>query len=270
MKFMNNKLIGVLNNNKTILFIVIVLLSSCVPQSKILYLQDMEKDQNQTQFDVVREDYKIKPGDDLYIRVLSFDEESAAVFNQLIGNNSISANVTTGTGYMVSFTVNDSGYIEFPLIGKIDVINKTIDEITIELNVNLSEYISLTTVIVKLMNFKITVLGEVNRPGQIEVMNDKITIFEAIGLVGDLDEYGNRKEVQLLREKDGEANLYIVDLTDKKLIESEYYYLQPDDVIYVPPMASKAFGLRQFQLPTFLSLVTSIFAILLYVQSFQN
>jgi polysaccharide export outer membrane protein len=245
-------------------------MSSCIPQSKILYLQD-KGEQVQTEFDVKKHEYKIKPGDDLYIKVLSFDQESAQVFNQMTGSGgNMNMNIQMGAGYMISFMVSDSGNIVFPLIGKLDVQGKSLDEITNLLNSQLAKYINYTTVVVKLMNFRVTILGEVNMPGQLDVLNERINIFEAIGRCGDLAEYGNRREIQLLRERNGETKLHLIDITDKKIIESEYYWLQPDDVLYIPPMAAKPFGLRNFQLQTILSIVSTTLVLIVTIQNLQN
>ncbi len=114
-----------------------------------------------------------------------------------------------------------------------------------------------------------TVLGEVKSPGHIDVFNDNITLLEALGMAGDLTDYGNRNEIMLIRQNGDRQDVHKIDLTDKSIMESEYFYLLPNDVVYVPPMAAKAFGLRNFQLQTFLSLILSSLTLYVYLQSLK-
>ena len=150
--------------------------------------------------------------------------------------------------------------IDFPYIGSIQVHNKTVEEVKNEIHAELKQYLKYITVVVKLVNFKVSVLGEVNRPMQHDIFNDQFTIFEAISMSGDLTEYANRKRVTLVRQTEEGSKVVYLDLTDRNILNSPYYYLMPDDVIYVSPLAAKAFGLRTFSigdLSTLLSVLLS-------------
>ncbi len=255
---------GILNKIPMFL-IVAILLSSCIPQKKILYLQDKEEGTVKNEFTTPVQQHKIKTGDDLYIRVLSLDEKTAKVFNSMGGDNQNNMNIQYGGAYLMSFAVSDSGYIDFPYIGKIAVEGLTINEAKMLLQKELSEYLKYITVVIKLVNFKVSVLGEVMHPGHFDIFNDRVTVFEVIGMAGDLTPYGKRNNVALIRQTENGSEIHYLDLTDKKLLQSEYFYLMPNDVIYVSQMASKPFGLANFKLNEFVSILSSIVSLILLI-----
>jgi polysaccharide export outer membrane protein len=245
-------------------FICLILfaLFSCTPQKNYIYLQDkgngkgVTKDINKTY------SYKIKPKDVLYIKTVPIDQASSLSISS--NEQTVSAFSTDLGAYLNSFNVDDSGYVNLPLIGKILVNGLTIEESQKAIQEKVNYYLKNSLVIVKLLNFKITVLGEVNKPGSFNVYNTRINILEALGLAGDLTMNGNRKQIILVRQNDPDKVINI-DLTDKQLLQSEYFYLSPDDVIYIKPNKSKFFGTNPFPFATVLSSITTIILILDYI-----
>jgi len=166
--------------------------------------------------------------------------------------------------YLNSYSVNDTGYIFLPVIGNLYVKNKTIDSIKLLIQNSLEKYLRNPTVIVKLVNYNITVLGEVKKPGKFKVYQEQINIFDAIGLAGDLTDYGNRNNVLVIRQDTKGSTLHKIDLTDSNILESEYYFLMPNDIIYIEPLTAKSFGARTFSWSLALSTVTTFLVLLNY------
>ncbi len=240
---------------------IFTFLYSCTPQKNYIYLQ--QKDGNQ---DIVNQSnkqfaYKIKPKDVLYIKTVPIDEESALS----ISSNSQSNQYSTELGaYLNSFSVNDSGYIELPLVGKIRVEGLNIDEIQQVIQKKVDFYLKNSLVVVKLLSFDITILGEVNRPGTFKVYNTELNLLEALGMAGDLTMNGNRNQVVLVRQNQ-QKELIKLDLTDKNILQSEYFYLLPNDIIYVKPNKSKFFGTNPFPFATVLSSITTLILVLNFI-----
>ncbi|HNW99364.1 MAG TPA: polysaccharide biosynthesis/export family protein [Bacteroidales bacterium] len=217
-----------------VFFILIPSFFSCTPQKNYIYLQDKGNNSGTVSDKNISFVYKIKPKDVLYIKTVPIDEESSLSLN---ANTQTNAYSTELGAYLNSFSVNDSGFVELPMIGKINVKGLTIEESQKVIQEKVDYYLKNSLVIVKLLNFNITILGEVNKPGTFKVYNTQLNILEAIGLAGDLTMNGNRKQISLIRQNNPEKVIPI-DITDKNLLQSEYFYLLPNDVIYVKPRAN--------------------------------
>ena len=200
----------------------------------------------------------------MYIKISGLDEETYKFFNKESSDRQYMSN--NASIYLNSYAVDDSGYVNFPFIGKILVKNLTIEQTKELIQKNVSEYLNQATVFVKLVNYNITLLGEFKNPGIYTVYNDKISIMEAFGLAGDLTDYGNRKNITLIRQTNQGSIVNYIDLTDKKLLQSEYYFLMPGDIIYVQPMRAKSLGLRTFPFATLLSTITTLILVLNYIK----
>ena len=207
----------------------------------MIYLQNKKGATAKNEFvNERKEDYKVQPGDNLYINITSIDEKTTAVFNKNSGTMS-------GIGaYLNSYTIGDDGTIDFPLTGKIQIHNLTIEEVKGEIQNVMNEYLKETIIIVKLLNFNITMLGEVNTPGQYKVYQDKINLFEALAMASDLADFANRNKVKLIRQSKKGAIIHALDLTDQNILESDFYYLMPNDIIYVEPLKGKQFAFTNF------------------------
>lgn len=235
---------------KLVVFIGVLFISfmifSCVPQRKMMYLQAESKTDTTTQFVNERSlTYLVQPGDNLYIKVVSLDEKTASLFNPLERTQG-GGSINDQSIYLNSYTVNDDGYIEFPLAGKIYVQNLNTDQIKDRIQVVLDEYLKETVLIVKLVNFNLTMLGEVRRPGQFKVYKTEINIFEAIAMAGDLTDFADRHEVIIIRQTKTGSETITVDLEKATILSSDYYFLKPNDMIYVKPLKIKQYGFATF------------------------
>lgn len=224
------------------IFLMMLLLSlfSCSSQQKIAYLQDVHGDTKQSPEELY--DARIKPKDLLTITVNTFDKEASLPFNLVYPTGS--ANVVNGTSNETAiqkYLVDNEGYIDFPVLGKIKVADLTKNEVESSIKEKLKPYLKETpVVIVRMANYKISVIGEVNRPNTYTITNEKVNVLEALALAGDLTIYGKRDNVKLMRESsDGKRVVITLDLTDKNLINSPYFYLQQNDVLYVEPNKTK-------------------------------
>jgi polysaccharide export outer membrane protein len=256
--------------NLAVIFLVFsILLSSCVPQKKIKYLQK-QQEQDTTSFHRNRRnvDYKVQPKDNLYIRVFALDEKTYAFFNKQSGSTSFNDYANDASIYLNSYSVTDDGNIDFPIVGKVYVRDLTIDQVKTVLQQLVSEYLKEITVVVKMVNFKVTILGEVYRPGEYTIYKDDINVFEAVSIAGDMSEFANRNRVALVRQTKGGSQVHYLDLTSDKILNSDFYYLQPNDIIYISPLGYKRWGLGStFPWAIVLSSITTALLMINYIKN---
>ena len=181
--------------------------------------------------------YRLQPGDVLSINVKSVETQFSDYLNKQDANDF--NNFNEPGLYVNGYSIDDEGYIFMPNIGRILVAGKTISDVRTELQQIISTKITTPSVFVTLISFKISVMGEVNRPGYYFVYNDQATLLEGLSLGGDLLEFADRKNISLIRRTREGSMAVKIDLTDAKIMESRYFYLQPNDVIYVPPLELK-------------------------------
>lgn len=238
-----------------------IALSSCIGVKQVKYVQQAaEAKENSISIPV----YKVRVQDKLYVKILSLDEKAFSFFNNADAIRG--GQYTTDLNlYLNSYEVADSGYITLPVIGELYVKDKTIDEVKALIEVSLAPYLTQFNVIVKFLDFKVTLLGEVIRPGQYPVYANSLTIFQALGLAGDLTDYANRKQITLIRETASGKVIQTINLLDKNLLSSSYYYLQPNDVLVASPLKAKSFAARSFSIGTLLSSVTTLILVLNYI-----
>ncbi len=228
-----------------ILLLIVSVFSSCVPQKRIKYLQK-QQEADSSDYQPVKNDknYVVQSRDNLYIRVYSLDPNASMYFNKqgaAGGNYNDYAN--DASIYLNSYSVDDNGYIEFPIIGKVMVRGKTVGEINEQIQRLVSEYMKEVAVVVKLVNFKVSVVGEVGRPGEFTFYQNQVNIFQAIAMAGDMTEFANRNKVALIRKSDKGSVVHYLDLNQQDILYSQYYYLQPNDIIYISPLGYKRWGL---------------------------
>jgi polysaccharide export outer membrane protein len=248
-----------------LILVLIVILGSCVSQKKIKYLQQKQKYDTTLSFPIKQAvDYKIQPNDNLYIRIYSMDEKTNALFNRSSIQGSSSYN--NAQNYFESYTVSSEGYIEFPVIGKIFVKDLTLEQSRSLIQQLVDEYLKETVVVIKMSIFNITILGEVRSPGEFQVYQDKINLFEAFSRAGDLTDFANRNKVILVRQVKNESKLYYLDLTSDKILNSEYYYLAPNDMLYVSPLRIKQYGFATFPYALVFGSITTILALLTFIK----
>lgn len=224
-----------------------MLLFSCVPQRKMMYLQGTNKGDTTSQFINERSTtYLIQPGDNLYIKVVSLDEKTATLFNPLERSTGGGQNINDQGIYLNSYTVSNEGNIEFPMAGKIYVQNLSVEQTKEKIQRVLDEYLKETVLIVKMVNFNLTVLGEVKRPGQYKVYQSEINIFEALAMAGDLTEFADREVVQIIRQTKNGSEIININLEQAKILSSDHFFLKPNDMIYIKPLKIKQYGFATF------------------------
>ena len=226
--------------------LVFVFLNSCTSQKKLDYLQNIENIALETSIKNAKS--TIQPNDQLVILVTAKDMDVVRPFNQNFSSGQIlqystaSNNMPTQNQTSISgptYMVDTQGNIEFPVIGKVNTENKTTEELRDILKKEISKYVVNPQVSVKNTNYKITVLGEVNRPGTYNIPEAQTTLLEVMGLAGDLTIYGNRNDVLVIRNVDGVITKQRLDLTKADFINSPYFYLKQNDVIIVSPNETK-------------------------------
>ena len=254
-------------------FLWMLFFSSCSMQNKIAYLQDKGVDSTSADSYALY-DARIKPKDLLTITVNTFDKEASLPFNLMFPTGApISTNSNSSESAIQKYLVDNEGYIDFPILGKVKVSDMTKNEVESSIKEKLKPYLKEEPVVnVRMVNYKISVIGEVNRPNTYTITNEKVNILEALALAGDLTIYGKRNNVKLMRESsDGKRDVVVVDLTDKNLINSPYFYLQQNDVLYVEPNRTKMRNSRYSALTgQILSAVTVLVSVTSLVVTLRN
>ena len=239
-----------------------ILFASCVPQKKMLYLKEVQMAAENLSKEYVNDrniDYRLQPGDNLYIRFLNtIDDQGTASLTGDFGRSSTYM-TSEGSIYLQSYTLDDDGCIELPLTGKIELKNLTVDQAKDKLKIELDKFVNQTTIIVKLSNFNLTVLGEVARPGLYKVYQSQINLFEAISMAGSMTNFAKNDAVKIIRQTDNGSEIITVDMGKADILSSPYYYLKPNDIIYIEPLKIKQWGFTTFPYSTVLS-ITSLAA----------
>ncbi len=241
------------------------LLASCGSSEEIAYIHDAQRDSAMA---IIGKFTKgIQANDLLSIYVESETPAATVPFNQETNKIAVSDGVVMnpGSSAVSGYLVNNDGDIIFPVLGRVHVLGMTHSELADELQRRLVNegHILDATVTVKLMNFRVSVLGDVARPGQIEAQGERLTIFEALSMVGDLTIYGQRYNVTVIREENGMRTIGELDLSSKDIFESPYYYLHQNDVVYVEPnMRKKKSAERDPMIMTYISTGLSVLSVL--------
>ena len=217
---------------------LIAFLASCSAPKEVLYLQDIAsiKEENiDKNYEVI-----IHKDDLLAILVNSKDPELALPFNMPVVTYQIGAQ-TTAQQRLLGYLVDQNGDIDFPILGKIHVEGLTRMQVTelIKQKLMSEDLIKDPIVTVQFLNFKVSVMGEVTRPGTFDISGDRITLLEALSMAGDLTIYGRRDRVAVIREKDGKRRILYHDLRSSDIFQSPCYYLQQNDIVYVGPNKAK-------------------------------
>lgn len=224
---MKNKIFNLL------IVIVILTVSSCASKKELVYFQGDQ--QSTTKY----EEYipKIQSSDMLAISVSAADIKATEPFNQQ-SVYQVNSGVQNNP-YAKVYTVDENGYINYPLIGNVKVGGLTRTEAENELKAKISKYIVNPGVNINFTNFRISVLGEVAKPGNFTIPSERVSILDALGMAGDLTINGVRNNIMVIREQNGQKQTYNVDLTSKEILNSPVYYLAQNDVIYVEPNNAK-------------------------------
>ncbi|WON96142.1 polysaccharide biosynthesis/export family protein [Sphingobacterium sp. UGAL515B_05] len=212
--------------------IFLLLMSSCESRKNMVYLQP-----DSTKINTLYEQFvpKIQPNDILTIVVTAADPKVTAPFNPVSTMTSGTISQAADMAMRPVYTVDNQGYITLPMLGKIKIAGLTRIEAIEKLRSELSQYIKEPGVNMNFNNFRVSVLGEVARPGSFVMPSERVTVLEALGMAGDLTIRGMRHNVMIIREIDGKKSTHRLDLTKEEALNSKYYYLAQNDVIYVEP-----------------------------------
>ncbi len=241
---------------------IITVLFSCTPVDKLVYTVNSPDSKDKYYND--RSEKTIQPFDYLYIKIYSLDETTSEIFN---------ADTRYGqqNERLISYEVSDQGFINFPFIGNIYLKDLTIEDAREKLEKELNKYLTNISIRVRFVGNKITVLGEVRSPGNYTFFDEKITVFEALGLAGDIYTYGDKTKVTLIRETDNTIMYHYMDMTNKSIAESEFYYMLPNDILIIDAVPAKYRTLQDRNLVfLILSALTSLATVAIAVVSIQN
>lgn len=245
--------------NYLIISIIFFLLSlfSCVPIEEIAYLQT-EKEEADQVYELSYDDYVVGYNDILYISVKT--EEDVYLKNP----ERMSATSSDAFFYLSGYTVDEEGYIDLPVVGEVYVFGLNINEIKERLKELLNSYYKKFVLVVKPTGVKVSILGEVSRPGSYTFYQNNVTIFDLLARSGDLSGMANRKRIKILRHTDDNVKVHYIDLTTQEIFNSDFYYLQPEDVFYIEPLPVKTWGIGSTgfsSLQTLVSILSSAFLI---------
>ena len=219
---------------KNILLAVLgaLLFASCASRESIVYYQDIDQ-----QTRVVGTHNTIIQPDDLLMIIVSAQNPLAAEAYNLTTNLTVDPNDQSGTARRQQqlYLVDSEGYIDFPVLGRLLIGGKTKEQVSDEMHALIAKDIKDAVINIRLMNYKVTVMGEVNRPGVHKINSERITLPEALSLSGDLTKYGKRDNILITRETTNGITTQRVDLTSTDFMQSDYFYLKQNDIVYVEP-----------------------------------
>lgn len=252
--------------NRFKMVIVVTLLasffSSCIRQQKTWILQDEDSKNIVTQFtNSKKTTYKVQTGDNLYINIYSTDKATSAYFQT---NFPTVMNQTYL--YLNSYVVNEEGYLTFSFIDKMFVKGQTVEQIQQQLQTTMNTYFKDVTVSVKLVSFFVSIIGEVESPGKFNIPQEHANLLEIVALAGGFKEYADRNQLAVIRQTESGSEMNYIDLTDKSMLSSNYFYLMPNDIIYIKSLKSKSWTYEKLPWGILISSLSLIIAILAFTQ----
>jgi polysaccharide export outer membrane protein len=245
---------------------IVLILSSCVTRKKLTYLQYSNIPDSKSlpvrdlRVSVTPSAYKLMSYDILFIRVITPDPQWSVLFNTM--PTGAGGMVTEESAQLLGYPIDGNGDIEIPFVGKVDAAGKTLSEMKVKLDSIFKKYVNDASITVKLVNNYITIIGEVRAPGRYPVNRDLLNVFEALSAASDIDLYGNRQKVQLIRPSPYGPIVKEFSLADRSILTSEFYYIMPNDIIYVQPMKGKGFQNNAAIYTLFLTTITTALVIL--------
>lgn len=239
---------------KIFILILPLLLASCVTSKKVNLLQEAGKNGIPSYADTLSyEDYRVRTGDRLYVYVYSIDERVSSMFNAS-GNGVNSSQIRQGNSMngsydLYTYLVYDDGTIDYPMVGRLKVRGMTTREIKNELEHRLMEYVQeqtdykLLSVEVNIVRRSFSVISD-HGSGTFSLTKEKVTIFEALAMAGDIGDFGDRSKVRIVREIEGQTQVKVFDVRSEDIVNSEFYYIEPNDVIYIQRIKGQSFGVN--------------------------
>ncbi len=249
-----------------LIFFTLITLSftSCISNKQSAYMQQRDKLVEELMLSKQLPPYRLQINDVLSIRVKALDQELVGMFNPIGASDNVSALTREGL-YSDGFLIDDHGEINMPTLGKIKILNLTVEEVKAKIEEELlAQYFKKEAnifVTVKLGGVKYTTIGEFGSTGTKVIFQEKVNIFEAIANSGDIPLIGNKKDVLLIRPYPGGNKIHHIDLTDINIFESPFFYIQPNDMLYVKPLPQKAWGTGKTGLQSFTTILSVFTAI---------
>ena len=252
--------------------LLVALLSSCVTARKVNYMQTPDRQIPSYADTLSFEDYELRIGDRMYIYVYSLDENITKMYNaggsgSMIRQQMNQGNMS-GSYDLYTYLVDENGNIEFPTIGKVYVRGLTTREVKHKLEEELSKLLqeipgySTVSVEVNIVNRTFSIIGA--QSGRYVINKEKMTIFEALAMAGDLGEFNSRQEIKLVREKEGKTTIKTFDVRSKDIVNSEYYYIEPNDIIYIRQIPGYSFGINSASTALGICASTISFGVFIY------
>jgi len=249
-----------------ILFIVLILqLTSCITTHQINYLQPTKNFIPAYKDTFSYKDYRLKEGDRLFVQVYSLDEKTNVLFN---GSGSSSSQMMSGSGSnenldLYTYPVLPNGCIEFPIIGEVTVKGKTIRETKVILENAIKPVLKINSVDVRMIGRSFSIIGS-GKSGRFSFPREKVNIYQALALAGDFGVYADRSRIRILRVTEKGNLIKTFDARSIDIINSEFYYLEPDDVIFLQPMKEQFFGVSTFWMAVSTIVTTYSFGVIIY------
>jgi len=247
---------------------IILVMSSCITHNKLTYLKDLGQldvpmmTESEIRISVTPSAYRIMPYDNLFIRVITPDPQWSEIFN--VGLTRQSGTVTQESASLLGYPVDNDGYIEIPFVGKMIAAGRTLSDLKAELDTTFKHYVTDAAITVRLVNNYVSLVGELRNPGRYLLTKDRINIFEAISLAGDMTEFSDRQKVQLIRPSPFGPLVKEFSLSDRSILTSEFYYVMPNDIIYVKPMSGRMFSYNTSIYSLLLNTITTALVIISY------
>jgi polysaccharide export outer membrane protein len=238
--------------SKVFCFLFLIFFCSCAPTRNLVYFKDIQNDKGFLEEIKNKIEPVIQPNDLLEITVISLNAESNILFNSGVLPTIGSAGGAAAPGKVnEGYLVAANGTINFPVLGSVKLVGLTKEEATSKLTAEIRNHVKNPIVNMRFLNFRITVLGEVNRPSTFVVPSERINLIEALGQAGDMTAYGKRENVLIIREKNGVRSINRINMASKDAFNSPYFYLQQNDVVYVEPVKIKGLqtGSSSFYIP---------------------
>lgn len=244
-----------------------LLLSGCARYKNVQIMQDRYvKNDTLLQPIPIAEatDIILRPDDNLYINVSGVDMGQIGIFNKQ--SEARTTNFNEMTLYLQGYLIKKNGCIDLPVIGEVKMAGYSIQEAREELQRQINDYIKGAVVDVRLLSYYITMMGEFNRPGTYAFMRREINVMDAIGKAGDIAIFGDRRSVLIIRKNGDFTETMEIDLTKSDFYNSPYFWLQPNDVVYIKPLRSKMVSVNSTTLTLILTSLTTLIVLLTYIQ----
>ena len=254
-----------MNKFPFILFIALLFIASCITNRETLNFQEntFSKD-SIVRYLNDKATYLLQPGDVLSVQVKSVNVKDSELFNLQTDNSMM--NINPGALYLSGFSITDSGYIYIPIAGGVKVGGLSVEEARQKIRDEIDNYTS-AYVIVSLVSFKVSITGEVDKPGYYYIYNDRLTILEALALAGDFKEFADRRRITLIRQHDEGSDVVLLDITEPEIIKSPFFYLEPNDQLYVPQLQIKNSRSNLFNVNTVVGAVSTALTIILLIRN---